>query len=264
MNKTQAIQAKIAEAKASIEAALFTGGDTAQLRVTLADLETELALAEQAAADAAMEHQQAEAERADQLAAEVAEAAQQALVNAVGPDVVADVQMPASDADPVIERAAARLSAARDRLDRENVAFQRLTASAAEVRERLAAKVSARDAILTRRSSGDERPGDSGEVLLLTADIESLRQMAQNADSAANAARPTAAIQLVNQAEAELTSAKDGAVFRAKLARLQALEVAFLTAHSELVAAGAAIGQRNRHALFRASQELRYIAYGTV
>lgn len=77
-----------------------------------------------------MAHQQAEAERADQLAAEAAVAAHQTLVDASGSTVVAGVQMPTPDMDPAIEAAAARLAAARDRLEREQAIYMEHNAKA--------------------------------------------------------------------------------------------------------------------------------------
>lgn len=68
---------------------------------------------------------------------------------------------------------------------------------------------------------------------------------------------------MVADAETELKKAQYRGVFLAKQARLQELERVFLAAHAEMVEAGIAVGERNKHAMFRASQELRTIAYGT-
>ncbi|MGY3806831.1 hypothetical protein ACWNG8_06840 [Aeromonas veronii] len=262
MNEIQAIQAKIADAKASIEAALFTGGDTAQLRATLTDLQTELTQAEQAAADAAMAHQQAEAERADQLAAEAAVAAHQALVDASGSNLVAGVQMPTPDVDPAIEAAAARLAAARDRLEREQAIYIEHNDKVSALRGRLIEKARARDEILARRRGGNEQASDAAEISLLVEDIASLNELVEAAQRAADSYKPTLAQRLVSEAETAISTAQRSAMFRAKQARVQALEAAFIEAHAELVAAANSVGV-NKFAAFKASQPLRLIAYGT-
>ncbi|MGL6564825.1 hypothetical protein [Aeromonas dhakensis] len=262
MNEIQAIQAKIADAKASIDAALFTGGDTAQLRANLTDLEAELAQAEQAAADAAMAHQQAEAERADQLAAEAAVAAHQTLVDASGSTVVAGVQMPTPDVDPAIEAAAARLAAARDRLEREQAIHIEHNAKVSALRGRLTEKARARDEILARRRGGNEQASDAAEISLLVEDIASLNELVEAAQRTADSYKPTLAQRLVSEAETAISTAQRSAMFRAKQARVQALEAAFIEAHAELVAAANSVGV-NKFAAFKASQALRLIAYGT-
>lgn len=262
MNNIQAIQSKISEAKAGIEAALFSGDDTQSLRTTLADLEADLAQVERDAADAAQALQRAKAKEADQRAAEAVNAAHQTLLVAAGPDVVAGVKMSTPDADPAVEAAAARLSAARDHLEREQAVHQEKAAKVSALRGRLAEKTRARDEILARRIGGAERPGDGGEVLLLAADIENLRSLVTAAEAHAEACRPTAALRLVSEAETVLSAAQRQAVYQLKQARLLELERAFLDAHAEVVQAGAAVGQHNRFALFRASNELRMITYG--
>lgn len=262
MNEIQAIQAKIAEAKGSIEAALFTGGDTAQLRATLADLEDELAHAELAAAEAAMAHQQVEAERADQLAAEAAVAAHQTLVDASGSNTVAGVPMPTPDVDPAIEAAATRLAAARDRLERELAIYQEHNAKVSALRGRLTEKVRARDEILARRRAGNEQAGDAAEVSLLVEDIASLSELLESAQRTAESCKPTVAQRLVSEAETAISTAQRSAVFHAKQARVQVLEAAFIEAHAELVAAANSVGV-NKFVAFKASQDLRLIAYGT-
>lgn len=262
MNKVQVLRSKITDTQTAIEAILFSGGDTNSLRDTLANLERELANAEQAEADAARAAKQAEAERANQLAAEAVDAAHAGLVAAAGSTEVAGVAMPEPEQDPAIAAAAARLAAARDRLARDQAVHQEHHAKASALRERLNDKVKARDTLLARRNAGEERPGDGGEILLLAADIDSLRTLVATAEAAAEAHLPTVAQRMVNEAEAGLAAAQSRAVFRAKQARLQALEGAFLVAHAEMVQAGFAAGERNKFTMFRASQELRMITHG--
>ncbi|QXC36165.1 hypothetical protein [Aeromonas sp. FDAARGOS 1407] len=262
MTNIQVIQSKIADVKAGIQAALFLGDDTQSLRATLSDLEAELANAERAAADEALALLQAEAERTDKLASEAAVAAHQSLVSAVGPEEVAGVKMPTPDADPAIEAAASRLAAARDRLEREQAIYMEHNAKVSALRGRLTEKARARDEILARRRGGNEQAGDAAEVSLLVEDIASLNELVEAAQRAADNHKPAAAQRLVNEAETALSTAQRSAVFRVKQARLQVLEAAFIEAHAELVDAASSVGV-NKFAAFKASQQLRLIAYGT-
>lgn len=259
MTNIQAIKSNIAETKTAIETQLFLGEDTTSLRDTLAELEKQLAEAEQAEAAAERTSQLAEAEQADQRVAEALDA----VVAAAGDDVVAGVQMPEIGVDPAIANATARLAAARDRLAREDATYQAHKVKYITLSSRLGDKERTRDAILARRVTGDEKPGDAAEVALLAEDISSLKELVADAHRNAEQYRPAAARRMVEEAERALRTAQSRAVFIAKQARLQELERAFLAAHAELVEAGLAVGERNKHTLFRASQELRTIAYGT-
>lgn len=263
MTNIQAIKSNIAETKTAIETQLFLGEDTTSLRDTLAELEKQLAEAEQAEAAAERTSQLAEAEQADQRVAEALDAVHSGVVAAAGDDVVAGVQMPEIGVDPAIANATARLAAARDRLAREDATYQAHKVKYITLSSRLGDKERTRDAILARRVTGDEKPGDAAEVALLAEDISSLKELVADAHRNAEQYRPAAARRMVEEAEGALRTAQSRAVFIAKQARLQELERAFLAAHAELVEAGLAVGERNKHTLFRASQELRTIAYGT-
>ena len=246
MTNIQAIKSKIAETKAAIETKLFLGEETQSLRDSLAELEKQLAAAEQA----------------DQRVAEALDAAHSDVVAAAGDDVVAGVQMPEIDVDPAIANATSRLTAARDRLAREETLYQSHNSKHITLKNRLTDKERARDAILARRVTGDEKPGDAAEVALLAEDISSLRELVADAHRNAEQYRPTTARRMVADAEKALSEAHARAVFNAKQARVLELERAFLNAHAELVQASAAVGV-NRFQAFKASNELRTVVYGT-
>lgn len=264
MNKIQAINSKITDVKVGMEAILSIGGDTQSLRITLGNLEAQLAHAEREAADEERARQQELAERADQRAAESAHMAHQSLVDAAGAAVVAGVRMPEPEIDPTIADAAARLSAARERLAREQAVYAGQLAEVTSLQSRVDAKEGARREILSRRVAGDERPHDPTELHLLAEDISTLKELISRARATAEQHRPGTSERLVADAEQALAAAQARAVFSVKMARTRELEAAFLAAHAELVAAGAAIGQRNQFALYRASDALRRITYGTV
>ncbi|HIC0149570.1 TPA: hypothetical protein ACWZMF_005117 [Klebsiella pneumoniae] len=262
MTNIQAIKSKIAETKAAIETKLFLGEETQSLRDSLAELEKQLAADEQAEAVAERSRQQAEAEQADQRVAEALDAAHSDVVAAAGDDVVAGVQMPEIDVDPAIANATSRLTAARDRLAREETLYQSHNSKHITLKNRLTDKERARDAILSRRVTGDEKPGDAAEVALLAEDISSLKELVADAHRNAEQYRPTTARRMVADAEKALSEAHARAVFNAKQARVLELERAFLNAHAELVQASAAVGV-NRFQAFKASNELRTVVYGT-
>ncbi|EMN4676136.1 hypothetical protein RFJ04_001324 [Klebsiella variicola] len=262
MTNIQPIKSKIAETKAAIEAKLFLGEETQSLRDNLADLEKQLTEAEKAEAAAERARQQAESEQADQRVAEALDVAHSEVIAAAGDDVVAGVQMPVIDVDPAIANATSRLSAARDRLAREEATYQSHNNKYITLKNRLTDKERARDAILSRRVTGDEKPDDAAEVALLAEDISSLKELVADAHRNAEQYRPTTARRMVTEAEQALSKAHATAVFNAKQARVQELERAFLSAHAELVQASTAVGV-NRFQAFKASNELRTVVYGT-
>ncbi|HEC2553941.1 TPA: hypothetical protein R2K55_005776 [Raoultella ornithinolytica] len=262
MTTIQAIKSKIAETKTAIETQLFLGADTQSLRATLIELEKQLADAEQAEVAAERERQQAESEQADQRVAEALDSAHSDVVAAAGDDVVAGVQMPVIDVDPAVANATASLTAARDRLAREEATYQSHNGKYITLKSRLNDKERTRDEILARRVTGDEKAGDAAEVALLAEDISSLKELVAEAHRNAEQYRPATARRLVTEAEQALSKVHATAVFNAKQARLLELERAFVAAHAELVQACNTVGI-NKFQAFKASPELRMIAYGT-
>lgn len=262
MNNSQGFKEKLNTAREELNSALANGLDTTPFREEVSRLEQQVAAAEQAEAAAERSRQQAEAEQADQRVAEALDAAHSDVVAAAGDDVVAGVQMPEIDVDPAIANATSRLTAARDRLAREETLYQSHNSKHITLKNRLTDKERARDAILARRVTGDEKPGDAAEVALLAEDISSLKELVADAHRNAEQYRPTTARRMVADAEKALSEAHARAVFNAKQARVLELERAFLNAHAELVQASAAVGV-NRFQAFKASNELRTVVYGT-
>lgn len=264
MKNIPEIESRLTGARVNLTAALERGdADTTPFRNAVVAIERELADAQAEHADAERAQQRAEQQRLNALAADAVTDAHNAVANAVGDDVVAGVDMPAVIDDPAITSAAARLSAARDRLVREEAVFKSHNDKHISLSSRLNDKERTRDAILARRVAGDEKPGDAAEVALLAEDISSLKELVSSARLNAEQYRPNTARSLVTEAETALKNVQSRAVFVAKQARLQELERAFLQAHAEMVEAGSAIGESNKHSMFRASQALRNITYGT-
>lgn len=264
MKNIPEIESRLTGARVNLTAALERGdADTTPFRNAVVAIERELAYAQTEHADAERAQQRAEKQRLNVLAADAVTDAHNAVANAVGDDVVAGVDMPAVIDDPAIASAAARLSAALDRLQREEATYNSHNEKFIALNSRLNEKERIRDAILARRVSGDEKPGDAAEVALLAEDISSLKEMVSNARLNAEQYRPNTARRMATEAETVLKNAQSRAVFVAKQARLKELERAFLQAHVEMVEAGSAIGERNKHSMYRASQELRNITYGT-
>lgn len=263
MKNIPEIESRLVGARTDLTAALERGCDTTPYRSTVVAIERELAaaLAEQDNADRAQ--QRYEQQRLDNLSVNAVREAHRAVAHAAGSTVIEGVDMPAVIDDPAIASAAAHLVAARDRLGREEAIYQSHNSKVIALRNRLTDKESAREALLARRRGGDEKPTDAGEIILLAEDISSLKELVADAHRIAEQHRPAMARRLVQEAEAALVKAKAHAVFTAKQVRLQELERAFLAAHAEMVEAGFAIGERNKHTMFTASQALRTITYGT-
>lgn len=257
------IEARLIGARTDLTAALERGdADTSPFRNAVMAIERELAEAQAEQSNAERAQQRTEQQRLDTLAAEAADQAQNGVADAVGADVVAGVEMPALIEDPAVANAAARLSAARDRLSREDATYRSYSEKHATLQKRLQDKEHSRDDILARRVAGNSQPNDAGEIVLLAADISNLKELVADAHRSAEQYCPNVARRLVTEAEAALAKVKSRAVFTAKQARLQELEHAFLQAHAEMVAAGAEIGERNPRTMFIASQALRTITYG--
>lgn len=264
MKNIPEIESRLAGARTDLTAALERGdADTTPFRRAVVAIERELAYAQAEQADAERAQQNAEQNRLSALSADAVRTANEAVADSVGGDVVAGVDMPAAIDDPAIASAASRLSAARDRLAREEVVFKSHNDKYLTLCSRLNDKECTRNAILARRVTGNEKPGDAAEVSLLAEDISSLKELVSNARLNAEQYKPNTAHRMVAEAEAALIKAQSRAVFVAKQARLQELERAFLKAHTEMVEAGFAIGERNKHTMFTASQALRTITYGT-
>lgn len=260
----QEIESRLIGARTDLTAALERGdADTSPYRNAVVAIERELAAAQAEQANAERAQQRAEQERLSSLSSEATRNAQNAIADAAGADVVAGVDMPAVIDNPAVANAAARLAAARDRLAREEATYQLYSGKYITMKSRLTDKERTRDSILARRVSGDEKTGDAAEVALLAEDISSLKELVADAHRNAEQYRPNTARRMVADAEAELAKAQSRSVYLAKQARLQELERAFLAAHTEMVEAGFAVGERNKHTMFRASQELRAITYGT-
>lgn len=263
MSKAQAIQVKIADTKAEISTKLFLGEETQLLRNDLADLEGQLSKTISAEANEERARQASEAKKQAQLADEVTSEVLREVTAAAGSDEVAGVEMPEVAIEPAIAQAVSRLTYARERLALEEGVYREHSNKHSVLADRLSEKERSRDAILSRRITGDEKPGDAAEIALLAADISSLKELVADAHRNAEQYRPTTALRLVADAEKALDTAKKSAVFSAKQARVLALEQAFIQAHAELVAAGTAIGERNPFTIFRASNETRRIVFGT-
>lgn len=264
MKSISEIESRLAGARVNLTAALERGdADTTPFRNAVIEIDRELAAAQAEQASAERARQCAEQGRLSELSANAVSKAHNAVVDAAGADMVAGVDMPTVINDPAVSNAAARLAAVRDRLNREEATYQSHNAKYLNLKGRLTHKEHIRDEILARRVTGDEKPGDAAEVALLAEDISSLKELVADAHRNAERFRPNTSRRTVADAEAELAKAQSRSVYFAKQARLQELERAFLAAHAEMVAAGFAVGERNKHTMFRASPELRAITYGT-
>lgn len=263
MKNIPEIESRLTGARTNLTAALERGADTTPFRSAVADIERELDAAHAEQASAERTRQSAEQERLSALSADAIRDAHNDVAGAVGADVVAGVAMSAAIEDPAVTSAASRLAAARDRLANEEAVYQQHNGKTITLRNRIADKERVRDAILARRRDGDEQAGDAAEVALLAEDISSLKELAADAHRNAEQYRPGTARRMVQEAESALLKAKAQAVFNTKQARLLELEQAFLAAHADLVQAGSALGV-NRFQAFKASNDLRMIAYGTI
>lgn len=243
MKNISEIESRLTDARINLTAALERGdGDTSPFRSAVVAIERELAAAQDEQANAERAQQRAEQQRLDAMAADAVTDVQNAVAAGAGASVVAGVEMPTPESDPAIATAASHLSYARERLAREDAVFGSHNGKYIALCGRLNDKERTRDAILARRVTGDEKPGDAAEVSLLAADIASLKELVSNARLNAEQYRPNTARRLVQEAESNLKRAQDMALLNVRKARVRALEVALIEEHSAAVDAIVSFG----------------------
>lgn len=242
MKNIHDIEAQLVGARTDLAAALERGDDTRSYRNAVVALDQELAEAQAEKAKAERATQRAEQERLSALATDAVRDAHNSVADAAGDDVVAGIDMPEVTDDPAVADAAERLSAARDRLAREDARYTAAYGEWAKINKRLVDKQRQRDEIVARRASGDERPEDGAELTALNLDMSSLQSMAADRHIAAEQLKPTSARRLVTDAEAALKKAQDAALFNLRKARIRALELALIDEHAAAVSDARASG----------------------
>jgi hypothetical protein len=151
-----------------------------------------------------------------------------------------------------LERATAELTEANAALDAAKVLADRISGQIAALKE-------ARDTIIARRSVGDHREGDAGQLALIQADTEGLQPMAADANAALAVARKavtdsTAARQ---HAATSLSAAEDRVLLAALVQRAKTMDVSML----DLVTRIGNVATRLRCEPWVASHELRTKLY---
>lgn len=262
------LTAALAEARAALADALLDGTSTEEPRRRIAEVEAEIAEieAEDAAkAEAARAEEAAKVESAAvQLAAEQ-QAAVVAAVEVPGLEEVVGEPLPQPEPDPAVEGAARYVARCRAELARAQAEHKPFADEVEALRARQNEKLAAAEAIRTRRAGGDERTSDAAELALLTADIEALRTMVDQALQRASAADQRApAREALQSAEAQLASARSKAAFGIALARLRMAEQVMIDAFRSLVVNGRACNEPSPWLHYRPSPDLVRVATGQI
>lgn len=262
-NTAQQIDEQLKAARDTLAAILRVGGDTAGEHDLIARLESDLAQAHQAEADAAREkadeQANAVADDAQDLASEAA-ASINARATVPGLQELASEPLPAVPLSPAILAASAHLAQVRAELRRADQVYLPLKQDADSLAERLADKRRAVDAIKARRAAGSENKADAAELQLLMADLEVLEPISAEAHRVAREAMPDRSELAV--ATGELTRAEAQATFEATRAVLVQAEAVFMNAWFSMLAAGKAAGQTSPWTSWQATPDMRRAVTG--
>jgi hypothetical protein len=245
--------------QSALNAALLAANPTTKLRQQIADIDRELAARAHADAIAAEAVQRAADERIEVAATEIADAIderREALLAAValpGEAEPMDVDGTILAAAAALERATAELTEANATLDAAKVLADRISGQLATLKE-------TRDTIVNRRSAGDHREGDAGQLALIQADTEGLQPMAAEANAAVAVARKAVSNLTTAQQRASTTlaAAEDWVLPAALVERAKVADTVML----DLVTRISTIAKRQHQALpWVASHELRTKLY---
>jgi len=262
------LTAALAEARAALADALLDGTGTEEPRRRIAEVEDEIAEIEAEAAAKAEAERAEEAAKVEVAAVQLAAEQQAAVVAAVevpGLEEVVGEPLPQPEPDPAVEGAARYVARCRAELARAQAEYKPFADEVEALRARQNEKLAAAEAIRTRRAAGDERTSDAAELALLTADVEALRTMVDQALQRASAADQRApAREALQSAEAQLASARNNAALALALSRVKLAEDVFLQAFRALVLAGRACGQSSPWLHYRPSADLKFVATGQI
>jgi chromosome segregation ATPase len=163
------------------------------------------------------------------------------------------------DIDGTIQAAAAALERATAELTDANATLDAAKVLADRIAGQLAVLGETRDAIIARRSAGDHREGDAGQLALIQADTEGLQPMAAEANAALAVARKAITDRTGSRQHAltELSTAEDRVLLAALVERAKAMDVSML----DLVTRIGNVAKRLRCEPWVASHELRTKLY---
>lgn len=265
MSKIENIESSLQVKRDALIAALADGQDTAPLRANIAVLEADLTEARRGEAAA----RRSSVKAADVAIANAAEAlATQAHANIEAGSQVAGLAelagepLAALEQAPELIAAAGHVARAQAALDQAEAARRPALQQLNMLTGRLQAKQQAAAAIRARRNAGDEQAGDAEALAMLTADIDGLGLLVGDSQIKASASDLEAQRRALQTAQAQMQSIAGRAAFKAARDRILQAEQVFLKAHTALICAGAAIGERNQFSIYKASNELRRITYG--
>ncbi|MGE4335649.1 MAG: hypothetical protein AB7E55_06710 [Pigmentiphaga sp.] len=252
-------------AREQLNVALANGEDTAPIRATITDLEGKLANARRTEAEAAAAAQRAQDELTAKQGAVLANESHESMATRTEVEGLAELAgvdlTITEDADVVA--AAQMVARARHALANAEERQRPMMQQAELIESRLTERQTELADIRARRLEGKDKPDDAAKASLLQADIDALLLLRDDARIKARAAEPHRERQAVQEAIGNLTRAEQRAVLKVATTRMQQAEQVFLRAHAALVNAGAATGERNQAALFKASPDLRRIVFGT-
>lgn len=266
-NPSVASAAEVLEAaEQSLKDALILGGNAGEARAAVEVARDVLAAATAAEQQAADEAAAAERDAAEQDDADAVHEAEAAFV------VVVSTVAPAPDAEPLptpvvpglVLQALHQVQRAQRALAAVQVAYAAAAKDVAAVRARLNAKEAALAEIRSRRTGGDEQPGDAAEMTALSMDADDLRRIVSGLQRKVDAVTPVvqASQQAVLDAQRDLATAKSRAELDAMVERVRAVEGHFVQQVRALRLAAQARGHGNFGSVFLASKQLRDVAHG--
>lgn len=253
-------------AEQALDEALTLGRDASAARATWATARDALAAAtaaEKHAADEVSSAKRGVARQEDAAAVEQAKAEFSATVGVI--DAAPDAEpLPAAAVPGPVLLAVRQVQHTQRALAEAQKPYTAAAKECSAVRARLIVKETALAEIRTRRTGGDEQPGDSAEMAALSMDAEDLRRIVGGLQSKVDAAAPTvqSAQQAVLDAQKAVVAAKASAELDAMAERVRALETHFVSQVRALRLAAQARGRSNFASVFLPSKQLRDVAHG--
>lgn len=254
-------------AEQSLEEALTLGGDTSEARAAVQVARDALAAVISSEQQAVEQAAAAERDAAAQEAADAVHAAEEEFVAVVSGtiDAAPDAEPLTAPAVPgVVLQAVQQLQRSQRALAAAEAPYAAASKEASTVRARLAAKETALIEIRTRRTGGDEQPGDAAAMTALSMDAEDLRRIVAGLQAKVDAVVPVVQLaqQAVRDAQQAVMTAKARAELDSMTARVRAVEQHFVAQVRDLRLAAQARGHSNFGSVFLPSEKLRMVAAG--
>ncbi len=258
---------KLEAAREKLAVALREGEDTAAIRKEIKTLETKLATEEKAQADRDRKAKEARTAAVEGAAEKITKgeheaASDAAHVNGLEQLLPGGEEMVGVENDPDLEAAAQEVAQAQVAFDEARSRYQAAHHEAEKLQQRLQEKQAREHELKQARLSGDE--DNAAELHALALDIEGLSELLAAARREADQISPAHEQRALKEAQERLAKVRARLTARVLEQRARQAEQVLIRAHKQLIDAAMAAGEANRFTVFKPTQELKFICFGTV